>query len=321
MYLGWFFYWKRNNYMNKTKKLIILLFGISLIMGCQIKPKNISSSENKRIEKSKKIKSMEKIYSVNITQVFTNDKGNFVVEGDTKAPSKSQIIAQPIGNKNAIDTDVSSKVNNEDDWATVNKGKFSTEISAEKLSESYTYKIGQVFPVKIIAVSGIKLKDADIPQSIGTLINKKKIKSYKLIADEKVVSKWNPIFKKEQLDDMINDLELDIDDNFKDYSVSEDDIEVTLVNKDTEIEVDVKVPKRSLFMPPGESGYMAPILKAIKDADLDSTIKYVDIDIYGDKKNEPIKFSVEKIKNTNWKNIDNLDNQELKRFIGNISEN
>lgn len=306
--------------MNKLKSIIILLFGTSLMMGCQSQTKKVSITKSKNTEKSTKIKIRTKIYPVNITKVSTNSEGNFIVEGNTTAPDKSQIVVQPVGNKNVIDTDVSSKVNDENDWAVVNKKKCYVEISAEKLSDSYVYKVGQVFPVKVIAVSGSKLKDTNIPDSITELIKKEKIREYKLIADEQVISKWNPIFKKDQLENSVNNLESDIDDNFENYNVSEDDVEVNLINN-TEIRVDVKVPTRSLLMPPGQAGYMIPILKAVKENSLDPTIKYIDIDIYDDKKRTPNKFNVVRIKSINYKGIDDLTSDKVENLVSSLSEN
>ena len=305
--------------MEKLRNIVIILLGISFFMvGCHTQAKKMDSIAVKKIERTNKVKN--KIYSTDITKVTVNDKGNFIIDGKTQAPNKSQIVVQPVGNKNAIDTDVSSKVNDENDWAFVNKGKFSVEVSAEKLSDSYTYKVGQIFPVKIIAVSGIKLKDSDLSETIIKQIEKKKIKVYQLIANKQVVSKWNPIFKKEKLDDDVNDLELDIEDNFKDYSVSDDDIKVILVNDNKEIQVDVKVPSRYLLMPPGQAGYMVPVLKAVKDSDLDPTIQYINIDIYGDKENKADKFSISKIKETNFKDVDKLNNEQLENFINSMIE-
>lgn len=106
-----------------------------------------------------------------------------------------------------------------------------------------------------------------------------------------------------------------LDNEFEDEDTVLDDPVVKL--KNNILFVQIRVRSRDLTTPPGEDGYLVPILKIAKNISPKSSINYIKVYIC-DNEHDKIKskfYSVEKIKQVNWKKVENMDDDDLNDFF------
>lgn len=167
----------------KTKALI-LSFALScllVIAGCG------KSSPNSR---SKAVK----VYPVKIQSITTDNDGNFIAKGTTKAPKGTKLFVQTVGSD--LNSDTVNQFENFTDasWVKVREnGSFKGEFQADEVIDGHESKDWQILSgdkgkVKIFAASNLpkRTDDSDIPKKVRKAVTKAKLKSITVTADAKI---------------------------------------------------------------------------------------------------------------------------------------
>lgn len=128
-----------------------------------------------------------KLYKTTITNVRTNDTGDWLVKGKTDAPDDAKIIALTSGNYGSI----SSSITNITSWVKVKNGEFTTAVSAYNAVDK-PYKNGRSVQVSIVAITGYSAEQDDLLTS-GLKTAVLDFKGIKLTLDDALVKYCNEL--------------------------------------------------------------------------------------------------------------------------------
>lgn len=290
----------------KVKKIfqtVILFISLLTLFGCKNQSNSTKQNNHKQVEK----KTLIKVYPVKVQSIKAIKKGRFILSGKTTAPNGARIVGQAV-NKNVSNTDNDAyKVGDEDEFAYVKHNSFTTQIDAYDLSDEDIYKVGQKLAIKLFATTKQKPDDIEINKTVREKINHKEFKNTTVTINKESAQYFENKNSVENYEDSL-------DDKLDDYD-TEDDPTVTW--KGNTLLVSLKVRAASLYTGDGEEGYLVPILSTAKKISSKSTLKNISIKIYDNlsKKRKPEIFDIGKVKQINWKKVENMDNDDLNDFF------
>lgn len=302
-----------NNKVKSIFSLPVILLSLICLSGCQ---NNKSTIQSKRTV-TKKVNKY-KVFPVKINNIEYSDRDEFIVKGTTKAPNGYKIMAYSSRNTDN-NVDVSFKIDDRDDSAQVKNGKFITKIYMEDLTAKENFSVGMKLYAKIFAINKIPSKDYEITNPVKLQIKNPKFKETEFTLNSKSNAYLQSKLKKEHIESTVDDYEDNLNDELEDYDPV-DDPEVKL--KNDIIYVDVKFTSRSLLFPAATEQCLVPILKAAKSTHLDPSIKYIKARVYGDSKKDYDyeQYSIESIKQVNWKKVSEMDNDDMIDFFVDFSK-
>lgn len=297
----------------KLGERLLILSILLLLSGCS-KRENLESLGSKEI-KSKSAPTSIKIFPTKVNRVVYKD-GEFIISGSSKAPNNSKIMIEVL-NKNT-NQDNSFKISNKNDWATVNKGRFTVGIDTSDVSEKNVCKVGDIFYIKVFAVMGIEDNDTTITKKMKNIVKGKEYRETKLNITNEVAE--DSIKKKEQADieDSINEYELELDNSLEDFELDSDDIAVKFDPRKKQLNVDLSTTVREAY---DSDELVIKVLETVKTADLNSVVRVISVTIHArnDKdKGNATTFLTSNVKKVDWEKVKKLEDYDISNVVDDL---